>query len=50
MAQVSLPNGLKTHYDQQIIFKDHLSAQADIITENRNLIDVFFRELRKISQ
>jgi len=51
MAKVSLPDGLITNYKKQIQYKAGLSLEADIITENMNLLQRFFHGLRKnISQ
>lgn len=48
LAKVILTNGLNTNYQQKITFKPHLKATAEIITQNRRLIEVPLQELRKI--
>jgi HlyD family secretion protein len=48
LAKVSLPNGLETNYLRKIIYKPNLQASAEIITQNRRLLEVFLQELRKI--
>lgn len=51
LAKVSLPNGLVTNYKKQLRYNTGLSAQADIITEDMNLLQRLFNNLRKnISQ
>jgi HlyD family secretion protein len=47
MAKVSLPDGLITNYKKQIHYKTGFSLQADIITENMNLLQRLFYGLRK---
>jgi HlyD family secretion protein len=47
MAKVSLPEGLMTNYRKQIHYKTGLSLEADIITENMNLLQRLFYGLRK---
>ncbi len=51
LAKVSLPNGLLTNYKKQVRYNAGLTAEADIITENMNLLQRLFYNLRKnISQ
>ena len=42
LAKIFLPNGLITDYKKQIIFTTGLIAEAEIITDNKRLIDRFF--------
>ncbi len=48
VLKASLPDGLRTNYGRTIAFNNSLSAQADIITEDRRLIELFFDQLRKL--
>ncbi|MCG2612718.1 HlyD family secretion protein [Terrimonas sp. NA20] len=48
--KASLPNGLHTNYGKEIFFNNSLSAQADIVTDERRLIELFFDQLRKIGE
>jgi multidrug efflux pump subunit AcrA (membrane-fusion protein) len=50
LAKVSLPKGLNTNHLQKIIYKPQLSASAEIITQNRRLLEVFLYQLRQIWQ
>lgn len=51
LAKVCLPQGLVTNYKKQLRYNTGLSAQADIITEDMNLLQRLFNNLRKnISQ
>jgi HlyD family secretion protein len=45
---VNLPKGLKTNYDKTIFFRNNLSAQAEIITDNRKLFDRLAGQLKQI--
>lgn len=49
-AIISLPNGLKTNAQRTLPFKNSLNATAEIITENRRVIERLFYELRRIIQ
>ena len=49
-AKIKLPNGLHTTYDKQILYKPNLKAQAEIIAQDRRLIEVFLQELNKLWQ
>lgn len=46
MARVSLPQGLVTTYGRNIAFRSHISAQADIVTEDISLLARIFYRLR----
>jgi multidrug efflux pump subunit AcrA (membrane-fusion protein) len=46
VAKVVLPNGLVTNYKKQLHYTEGLSAQAEIITEDLQLSDRLFNELR----
>jgi multidrug efflux pump subunit AcrA (membrane-fusion protein) len=48
VAKVILPNGLLTNYKKQLHYTEGLSAQAEIITEDLQLSDRFFNELRAV--
>lgn len=48
LVKVSMPEGLKTSYGKQLLFRNNLSAQAEIITDNRKLFDRIAGELRQV--
>lgn len=48
LIRVSLPQGLKTNYGKTLRFRNHLSASAEIITDDRKLISRIFSQLRQI--
>jgi len=50
LIKVDLPTGLKTNYNKTIFFRNNLSAQAEVITDNRRLFDRFLGELRNITR
>lgn len=47
LAKIILPKGLKTNYGKQLVYKNGMSAIAEIITEDRRLIERFFYGFRK---
>lgn len=46
-ARVALPDGLKTSYHKQLPYQYGLIAQADIMTENMNLVQRIYYNMRK---
>jgi Cold shock domain len=48
VAKVILLNGLLTNYKKQLHYTEGLSAQAEIITEDLQLSDRLFNELRAV--
>lgn len=46
--EVALPSDLRTTYKKQIIFKPELTGNAEIITENLNLIERLLYQFRKM--
>ena len=48
LVKVDLPNGLQTNYGKSLFFRNDLSAQAEIITDNRKLFDRLTGQLKKI--
>lgn len=48
LAKVILPNGLVTNYNKPLLFTEGLQAQAEIVTENRRLIDRFFGQIKNL--
>jgi multidrug resistance efflux pump len=48
LIRVDLPNGLQTNYDKTIFFRNNLTAQAEIITDNRKLFDRLAGQLKQI--
>jgi len=45
---ISFPNGLVTQYNQQIPFQQYLQGRAEIITQERRLLERLFERLRVI--
>ena len=50
LLKVNLPLGLKTNYNKEIFFRNNLSAQAEIITDDRKLFDRLLGQLKKIGE
>lgn len=48
LISVSLENGLRTNYNKVISFRNNLSAQGEVMTNNRRLFDRFLGQLREI--
>jgi multidrug efflux pump subunit AcrA (membrane-fusion protein) len=48
IAKVILPEDLSINYKKQIVYRDGLTAQAEIITEDLKLSDRLFNELRSV--
>lgn len=48
MIKANLPGGMQTNYGKTIIFKTGLTAQAEIITDDRKLIDRLTGQLRNV--
>jgi len=48
IIDVSLPQKLKTSYNIEIDFKQEMTGQADIITEDLRLIERFFYQFKKL--
>lgn len=46
LAKVALTNGLRTSYGKQIVFRNRISAQADILTEDTRLLERIFYQIR----
>ena len=47
LIKADLPNGLQTNYHKSIFFRNNLSANAEIITLNRRLIERLFNQLNQ---
>jgi len=47
IAKISLPNGLMTNYKKQIQYRDGLTANGEIITENMRLLERFYYNIYK---
>jgi multidrug resistance efflux pump len=47
-AKVSLPDGLVTNYKKQVLFRNGLSAEAEIITDDMRLAERLFYNFRKL--
>jgi HlyD family secretion protein len=48
LVKAELPKGLQTNYDKTIFFRNNLSAQAEIVTDNRRLFDRLTGQLKQI--
>jgi HlyD family secretion protein len=48
LIKVELPKGLQTNYNKTIYFRNNLSAQAEIITDNRRLFERLLGQLKQI--
>lgn len=48
LVKVDLPKGLETNYNKNLFFRNDMSAQAEIITDNRKLFDRLTGQLKKI--
>lgn len=48
LIKVDLPEGLRTNYNKTIFFRNDLSAEAQIITDNRKLFDRMLGQLKQI--
>ena len=46
-AKVAFPQGLKTSTNRSLVFRNGLTASAEIITEERSLFEQFFQELMR---
>ncbi len=50
LIKVNLQEGLQTNYNKTIFFRNNLAASAEIMTDNRRLLDRFLGQLRDISK
>jgi len=48
ITKIDLPAGLMTNYKKSIFFRNNLSASAEVITDDRRLIDRLFGQLEQI--
>ena len=48
-ARITLPNGLLTNYRKRLIYKNGMTATAEIITEDMRLIERFFYNFRRVT-
>jgi HlyD family secretion protein len=48
ITKIELPRGLTTNYDKTIFFRNNLSASAEVITDDRRLIDRLFGQFQQI--
>ena len=48
LVRLDLPEGLKTNYGKELFFRNSLSARAEIITDNRKLIDRLMGQLKQV--
>ncbi|WP_424002747.1 HlyD family secretion protein [Maribacter sp. IgM3_T14_3] len=45
---INLPNGLQTNYEKKILFKQRLSATADIVTKEQSVLQRIFYQFENI--
>ncbi|SFC63446.1 HlyD family secretion protein [Flavobacterium phragmitis] len=48
LVDVSLPNGLKTSYDKQIVFQQEMKGNAEIVTEDLRLLQRILYQFKSI--
>jgi multidrug resistance efflux pump len=48
LIDVSLPNGLKTSYNKQIVFQQEMTGSADIVTEDLRLLERLLYQFRDV--
>lgn len=48
LIKVDLQKGLQTNYNKTIFFRNNLSAQGEVVTDNRRLFDRFLGQLARI--
>lgn len=48
LIRVDIPDGLKTNYSKNIMFRNNLDAQAEVITDDRRLLERFLGKVREI--
>lgn len=48
LLDASLPNGLKTSYDKQIVFQQEMKGDAEIITEDLRLLERVLYQFKSI--
>ncbi|HEY1196388.1 HlyD family secretion protein [Flavobacterium sp.] len=48
LIDVTLPNGLKTSYDKQIVFQQEMKGSAEIVTEDLRLIERILYQFKNI--
>ncbi|MBW1657356.1 HlyD family secretion protein [Flavobacterium quisquiliarum] len=48
LVDVSLPNGLKTSYDKQIVFQQEMKGSAEIVTEDLRLLQRILYQFKSI--
>ena len=46
LAKVALTNGLRTAYGKQLVFRNRISAQADVLTEDTRLLERILYQIR----
>ncbi|GAB3891155.1 hypothetical protein GCM10028803_02680 [Larkinella knui] len=49
LAHVALPAGLKTTCGKNLVYRTGMAASAEIITEDRRLIEKLFYQIRKVT-
>jgi multidrug resistance efflux pump len=48
LIKADLPKGLQTNYNRKIFFRNDLSAQGEIVTDNRKLFDRLMGQLKRV--
>ena len=50
LIKVDLPKGLQTNYNKTIFFRNNLIADAEVITDNRRLVERFLGQLKDVTR
>lgn len=48
LVKVELPEGLRTNYNKNIFFRNSLSASAEIMTDEKRLVEKLFGQLKNV--
>ena len=50
LVRIALPNGMKSSFNKELLFKQQLQGETEIITEDLRLLHRFFYQIRKLLQ
>lgn len=50
LIKVDLPNGLQSNYNKTIFFRNNITAQAEVMTDKRRLLERFLGQFRTITK
>lgn len=48
LVKVALPNGLQTNYNRKLFFRNNIAGSAEVITNNRRLLERLLGELKQV--